>query len=317
MSLARRIAYVDKPVSAIFFGTMLLGGGEDKGELLDQALALGVNAFDCAKVYGEAEASLGRWMKDRGVRDRVVVLTKGAHHSEKRKRVTPADIRQDFGESQERLQSDYVDIYLLHRDDPDVEVGPIVEVLNELRKAGKVGAFGGSNWTHRRIAEANAYAAAHGLVPFAASSPNFGLARQSGDPWGPGCVSLSGPDQEDARSWYRQTRMPVIAYSSLGRGLFSGRFKANKPEKAKDYMDDAAMRGYWCEDNLERLRRAEALARQKGVTVPQVAMAWIMRQPLEVFAICTTPEIGMLRQNLDALDIALSQQELDHLDLKS
>ena len=317
MSLARRIAYVDKPVSAIFFGTMLLGGGEDKGELLDQALALGVNAFDCAKVYGEAEASLGRWMKDRGVRDRVVVLTKGAHHSEKRKRVTPADIRQDFGESQERLQSDYVDIYLLHRDDPDVEVGPIVEVLNELRKAGKVGAFGGSNWTHRRIAEANAYAAAHGLVPFAASSPNFGLARQSGDPWGPGCVSLSGPDQEDARSWYQQTRMPVIAYSSLGRGLFSGGFKANEPEKAKDYMDDAAMRGYWCEDNLERLRRAEALARQKGVTVPQVAMAWIMRQPLEVFAICTTPEIGMLRQNLDALDIALSQQELDHLDLKS
>lgn len=76
-----------------------------------------------------------------------------------------------------------------------VDPGPMVEILNEYHKAGRIGAFGGSNWTHQRIAEANAYASKYGLVPFTVSSPNFGLCNQIDDPWGggPWSVTISGP----------------------------------------------------------------------------------------------------------------------------
>ncbi|MEZ4634705.1 MAG: aldo/keto reductase [Caldilineaceae bacterium] len=85
--------------------------------------------------------------------------------------MTPTTSPRDLHDSLARLQVDFVDLYLLHRDNPAVPVGPIVEVLNEHHKAGKIGAFGGSNWSPARIAEANAYAAANGLKPFVASSP--------------------------------------------------------------------------------------------------------------------------------------------------
>ena len=85
------------------------------------------------------------------------------------------------------MRTDYIDIYLLHRDDPAVPASEIVEIFNAMHREGKIGAFGGSNWTHERIQEANAYAKDHGLIPFTVSSPNFGLADQIADPWGGGC----------------------------------------------------------------------------------------------------------------------------------
>jgi aryl-alcohol dehydrogenase-like predicted oxidoreductase len=88
--------------------------------LLDDILALGGNTFDAAHVYGNGdnERTLGRWIEDRGVRDQVVIITKGAHHNQDRPRVTPFDITADLHDSLARLRTDYIDLYLLHRDDP-------------------------------------------------------------------------------------------------------------------------------------------------------------------------------------------------------
>ena len=118
-------------------------------------------------------------------------------------------------------------------------------------KRGKIGAFGGSNWTHERISEANAYAKRHGLIPFAVSSPNFGLAEQINDPWGGACVTISGKEAKDARKWYQETQMSVVAYSSLGRGLFSGKVKEISMETFAQVLDGPAQKGYLCEENLE------------------------------------------------------------------
>ena len=148
-----------------------------------------------------------------------------------------------FAESSQYLKTDFIDIYLLHRDDPEIEAGVAVEILNALYAEGKIGAFGGSNWTHQRIEEANEYAYKHSLVPFSVSSPNFGLADQICDLWGGGCVSISGSAHKEAREWYCRNQMPVIAYSSLGRGLFSGRVKSSAPERASEVMDAPAMGG--------------------------------------------------------------------------
>ena len=152
----------------------------------------------------------------------------GRHHRQRRppyprraNRVTPEDIAADLDESLRQLGLDTIDLYLLHRDDPDVPVGPIVEALNEHLRGGKIRAFGGSNWTHERIAEANAYAADHGLVPFVASSPQFSLVEQVDEPW-PGCISIGGPDNAAARDWYQNNQMAMFAWSSLAGGFLSG-----------------------------------------------------------------------------------------------
>lgn len=284
-------------------------------ELLDSAYAMGIQTFDCANHYGEE--ALGEWMKDRGVLDKITVITKGAHHNAWRKRVTDYDILSDVHDSLKKLNRDHIDIYLLHRDDPEVPVGPIVEVLNRLHREGKIGAFGGSNWTHQRIAEANEYALSHGLEPFTVSSPNFGLAEQVEDFWGGGCVTISGPENREARQWYQDHHMPVIAYASLARGFFSGRVKSDDPETWVSGLDDLAHRGFVCKDNIERLRRVEYLAAQKQLTVPEVAMGWIMNQPMDVFAVAASSNSRRMQSNVRATEITLTESECRWLNLES
>ncbi|MFV0352710.1 MAG: aldo/keto reductase [Oscillospiraceae bacterium] len=312
---------VANPVSRLFFGcaTPKMLAGENVDPLLEAAYNSGITAFDTARNYGSSEVSLGHWLQTSGRRGNIVLLSKCAHHDidTGRKRVTPQDIREDLAVSLSNLQTDFIDIYLLHRDDPGVPVGPIVEVLNELHTNGSIGVFGGSNWSHQRIAEANEYAYKHNLLPFSVSSPNFGLAEQVKDPWGGGCVTISGRENADAREWYRQNQMPVIAYSSLGRGLFSGLVKSGEAQQATRFMDAPAMEGYASPDNFERLRRAEELAAQKGCTVAQIALAWIFHQTLNVFAVFSTTNPARIEQNILALDVPLTQQEALYLNLQA
>ena len=208
-----QISGIDKPVSRLVLGTMIVSiqEAERSFALLDAVFEMGGNTLDTAHVYGggNSERGIGQWLVQRGNREQVVIISKGCHHNADRKRVTPFDLSADLHDSLARLRTDYIDLYLLHRDDPSVPVGPIVEALNEHWQAGRIRAFGGSNWTHQRIQEANEYASQRGLRPFTVSSPNYGLADQVLDPWGPGCVTLSGPQNVEARSWYEANQMPV------------------------------------------------------------------------------------------------------------
>lgn len=317
----QKIAGVKKPASRIVFGTAVMPmlAGEDNRATLDAAFAHGINTFDTAASYGLSEKSLGDWLAGQDLYDEVVILSKCGHPdtSTGADRVTPTDMLADFAQTQERLRTDFIDIYLLHRDDTKVEVGPIVETFNSLHRAGKIGAFGASNWTHERIQEANEYAATHGLVGFTVSSPNFGLANQIGDPWGmgSGCVTISGPQNAEARDWYRRTRMPVFAYSSLGRGFFSGRLKSSDSDRATEILDPPAMKGYACPENFERLARAEKLATKYRCTVPQIAIAWIFQQGLDLFALMSFRSATTIPENIAALDIRLPESECRWLDL--
>jgi aryl-alcohol dehydrogenase-like predicted oxidoreductase len=109
--------------------------------------------------------------------------------------------------------------------------------------------------------------------------------------------------------------MPVVAYSSLGRGLFSGRVKGDEPEQASLYMDEFAMKGYGCPENFERLRRCEKLAEEKGCSVAQIAMAWIYHQKLNTFAVVSTTNAARMQENIEALSISLTEEEVQYLDL--
>lgn len=130
-----RVPGVDKPVARVVQGALMIRSEveEESSTLLDEVFEQGGTTFDTAHQYGggDSERTFGRWVRERDVRDEVVVIGKGAHHNADRKRITPFDITADLFDSLARFGFDHVDLYLLHRDDPSVPVGPIVEVLNE------------------------------------------------------------------------------------------------------------------------------------------------------------------------------------------
>jgi aryl-alcohol dehydrogenase-like predicted oxidoreductase len=311
---------INKPVSRIVLGTMIISTDnfERSAEILDAALRNGINTLDSAHVYygGQSERAIGKWMEMRGNREKMVIATKGAIPNADRKRVTPFDITADIYDSLTRLRSDYIDIYMLHRDDPEYPIGPIVEILNEHKTAGRIRAFGGSNWTHERLQEANDYAAANNLTPFTVSSPNFGLAEQVEDPWGPGCVTVSGPQNADARAWYKQHDMPIFAYSSLGRGFFSGRVTRQNFDEIKDTLDGACKTAYCHEVNFKRLDRAEKMAREKGMTVAEIATAYIFNYPLNVFALIGSENEAEMQSAIKASETTLTAEEIAWLNLE-
>ncbi len=311
---------VDKPISRLVQGTMMVSSKEldYSYKLLDDVFAQGCNTFDTAHIYGggDNERTVGGWVRARGLRDKVVIIGKGAHHNQDRKRVTPFDISADLHDSLARFKFDYIDIYLLHRDDPGVPVGPIVEVLNEHLRAGRIRAFGGSNWTHQRIAEANEYAARNGLLPFVASSPNFSLAEQVQEPW-PGCITISGPANKVVRVWYGSRKLALFTWSSLAGGFFSGRFDRDVIVKADDYFDKLVVDCYCYPQNFERLDRVRQLAAEKGATIPQIALAYVMNQPLNIFALTGPRSRDELTANVAALEVNLSAAELAWLDLET
>ncbi len=311
------LPYVGKPVSRLVFGTGndAFRSGIRQDDFLDEVFAAGITAIDTGRVYGMAEDVLGEWLSSRGMVDRVVIIGKGGHPDMVtwEKRISADAVRSDLAVSCEKLRTDHIDVYLLHRDDPEVEAGRIVELLNALHEEGKIGAFGGSNWTHRRIAEANAYARQHGLIPFTVSSPNFSLARQIADPWGGNCVSVTGPENADARGWYERTQMPLIAYSGLANGLLSGRVKSGDPG-ILGALPKETVKGYGCRENIERLARCEELAEKKGAPVSQIALAWMFAQRMNVLAIATSTSAERMRVNAAAADLELTEEECRYLE---
>lgn len=300
-------------------GTIVLNDQREKEsfQILDDAYELGINTFDTASIYDDnAEGVLLKWIAERGLREEIVVLAKGAHHNEWRKRVTPYDIMADISDTLAKPGGDYIDIFMLHRDDTSVPVAVIMDTLNRLYDAGKIRSFGASNWSWERVQEANEYAEKYNLMGFTSVSPHFGLAERMKDPWGGNCVTLTGRDNEEGRNYYLENNIPVFSYSSLGRGFFSGKFKSGEWEKAEEVLEEVAVEGFLYEGNMERLRRAEQLSKELGVTVSQIALAWIFCNELDVFALVSSSKKAHLEANIKALEIKLTTEQCRWLNLE-
>lgn len=312
-----RIPGLERPVSRIFFGTANppISTDEDAAaDLLDSVLDCGINAFDCARSYGSAEQALGRWLESRGCREQVVLLSKCGDVRDGIVHVDRQVINEQLARSLEALRTNRIDLYLLHRYDPNTPVEEFIDTLNEHQKDGKIGLFGVSNWPHQHIEAANRYAASHGLSGFSVSSPNYGLTRQMQDPWGGGCVTVAGPENREARDWYTQNQMPVIAYSSLGRGFFSGRFKSFDYETARCVLDVYAQKGYLYDENMRRLQCAEVLAERDGMSVSEVAMRYFFSSAMNVFAVVSTTSPDRLQMNIRAAESPLSAADVRFLE---
>jgi aryl-alcohol dehydrogenase-like predicted oxidoreductase len=299
-----RVDPLPQPLSRLALGTLGFSTATRDRDyaILDAWVEAGGTVIDTAHVYeaGDAERLVGQWLRDRpGVRERVVIVTKGAHPDGDRPRVTPDDIARDLADSLERLGGP-VDLYLLHRDDPAVEVGRLVDALDGHRRAGEIGAFGVSNWTLARIDEANAYAAARGVDGICCNSPHLSLAVQNEPPW-PGCMSAT---DAESREWHERTGMPLLAWSAQAGGYFAG-------------ATGASSRVYENAANLERRARAEQLGRRTGASANAVALAWVIAQPFPTIAAIGTRDLEHLRASLQALDVALTADEVRWLNLEA
>jgi aryl-alcohol dehydrogenase-like predicted oxidoreductase len=298
----RRFEPLERDLSVLVLGTAVFERAdyEESTPLLDAWLEYGGNAIDTGRQYGNAERIVGRWLRERGVEDEVVVITKAGHHDEQtlEPRLTAEDLAFDIEGSLDELGLARLELLLLHRDDPRRSVPEILDDLATLAAGGTVRLFGASNWTTQRLQEARDYASAQPVPAFACSSPNLSLALANEPPW-PGCISIDrGPDQ----AWYAETQLPVFAWQALAGGFFSG------------VADQEVERVYGGGPNLERRGRARELARERGATPMQVALAWTLAQPYPVYAIIgpRTPE--ELRASIDAVDLDLSAAEVEWLD---
>lgn len=311
---------IDKPISRLVQGSVMISEDnlDESFALLDSIYAQGCTTFDTGHVYGNGsvERAFGAWVNDRKIRDKIVVLGKGAHHNRDRERVTPFDIEADLHDTLARFNFDYIDLYALHRDDPKHPVGPIMDVLHKYKEQGVINAIGGSNWSSTRIAEANAYAAENGLTPFAMSSPNFSLAVQIKEPWD-NCVSISGDAGQADRDWYLANEMPLFTWSSLAGGFFSGRLTRDNLDSFADYLGKLCVECYASDENFQRLDRVQQLAEEKGLSIPQLATAYVMSHPLDIFALVGCRNAEEFASNMEAMEVTLTLEEQAWLELKS
>jgi aryl-alcohol dehydrogenase-like predicted oxidoreductase len=293
------VPYFDRPISKLVVGSMALTF-EDLDQsmaILDEYVRLGGNAVDTAHIYGpDRHKAVGAFLRERG-RDSLVVMDKGCHPY-RRNRVTRADMASDIAENQQRMGIDVTDFFVLHRDDPEIPVGEILEWLNEHVQLGRIKAFGASNWRNPRLREANDYASDHGMQGFSFSSPNLALAVPNEPMW----ADAYSVDRE-ARDWYEQTGFPLFSWSSGAGGFFAG------------VNSDNVRRVYHGDENFARLQRATEVGGRLGLSATQVAVAWTLSQPMNVWAIVGPRTVEEVRENMEVLTVRLSPEELIYLEL--
>jgi aryl-alcohol dehydrogenase-like predicted oxidoreductase len=293
----RNIKGTDLNASCICLGTADFGGNVGKEEsfrLLDAFSDMGGNFIDTAHVYGNwipgerstSEKMLGMWLKERKVRGKLIIATKGAHpelSSMHIPRMSPAEIQTDLNESLEYLGVDSIDLYWLHRDDPNRPVGEILETLNEQVRKGKIRYFGCSNWKTSRLKEAMEYASKHGLKGFAARQNQWSLAKVN-----PGVIKDPTVRQmdEEAVEYHKQTGLAAVPYTSQARGYFT-RMARGEEAKIKDWVKAT----YCNAENDLRLERVKRVAKDGCIRYGSCSCV-SYQSVLSYFSYCGPSEFG-------------------------
>jgi aryl-alcohol dehydrogenase-like predicted oxidoreductase len=245
----------------------------DCDALIERFRTLGGNLFDTAEFFGEgqSERALGRHFRKHGGRENAIFVTRGSAEPQW---VRPEYVRTAIERSLERLQTNVIELYLLQRDDPQVSVTELIDVLAEATRAGKVRTFGAANWSLPRLTLANDYARSKGLPGFIAASAHLGLAVPR-EPWAKGATHATKADL----AAYANAGLSVLAGATQCRGYF-----AKRPISDLAYMADL-VRVYYTADNQARRERLMRLADALQVDPAALAVAYVLALPYNLVAL--------------------------------
>ncbi|MBQ5746749.1 MAG: aldo/keto reductase [Clostridia bacterium] len=299
-----------KKSSKILLGTAYFGDSiseEQAFEIMDTFVSLGGNHIDTARLYanGESEKVVARWLKSRKP-ENILVSTKGGFpesQTSKVMRLSEAEVRYDLSLSLNALETDTIEMYWLHRDDENRPVEEIIDYMNAFVKEGKIKRFGASNWTVKRIKEANAYAERNGKIGFSASQIRFSPAVlvEGGDDRS--LVTMDSASFED----YKRLGIPVAAYASQAKGFFS-----KMAEKGIDALSEKSRDRYYCDENLKRLEIIKELSLKYNVSVAAIVCASLLSfNTPDVFPIIGGSRKEQIADSMAGGDITLTAEELE------
>ncbi|OWP63207.1 alcohol dehydrogenase [Hymenobacter amundsenii] len=278
--------------------------------VLDAFVAGGGNAIDTANVYsawapghqgGESEAVIGKWLKQRGRRDEVLILTKvGMKMGDGRQGLGKAYIKTAVEESLQRLQTDYIDLYQSHQDDEERPVTEPLEAYAELIKEGKVRAIGASNFSAGRLRAALEASVTQGLPRYETLQPEYNLYNRE---------AL----EKDLLALCQEHGLGIIPYFGLASGFLTGKYRSEKDlaqsvrgsSIGPKYLND---RGYHILDALDAV-----VARHAGASPAQVALAWIMGRPGLTAPIASATSAQQVEELIKAMHLELSEADMHQL----
>jgi aryl-alcohol dehydrogenase-like predicted oxidoreductase len=292
-------------VAPLAFGGNVFGWTVDEGtsfRLLDAFIAAGFNLIDTADVYsrfapgnrgGESEIIIGKWLKQGGRRNKVIIATKvGLEMDRRRKGLSKAYILRAAEDSLRRLQTDYIDVYQSHRDDPGTPLDETLQAYAELIEQGKVRAIGASNYSAERLSRALALSRRHGLPRYESLQMEYNLYDRAEyeETLEPVCI---------------ENALGVLTYFSLASGFLTGKYKspADVTNKArgdfvKKYMNE---RGFRIVDALDQV------AKRLHAMPAQVALAWLMARRTVTAAIASATNLAQLKELIGATRLELDE----------
>ncbi|HUT82956.1 MAG TPA: aldo/keto reductase [Candidatus Bathyarchaeia archaeon] len=293
-------------VSKICFGTMGFGWMEkesDPKDILEKAIDLGVNFFDTANVYsrGKCEEILGTTMKDR--RDDVIIATK-AFWSFKR----PADtglsrpfLIKEIKESLQRLQTNYVDLFLIHRFDTSTSIENVLKTLNGLIDEGKILHIGASSMYAWEFTKSLWLADKLGLEGFQVSQPHYNL--------------LYREEERELLPLCKDQQIGVIPWGPLARGVLTGKYSStNKPNTKRAKIDSDLEQWFLHPQDFAIVERVVELAKEKDVSPAQIALAWMLSKDVITAPIVGITAMKHLEEAVEAVELNLSEKDISYLE---
>ena len=315
-----KIEGLNKDISKLIMGNDNQTYFDEAAKLWDHWIEVGGNAFDTAHIYGggSMEKLLGEWHRKRNNLKDLVIVAKGAHTPN----CDPKSISSQLTESLDRLQTETADIYIMHRDNTDIPVDEFIDVLNEEKSKGRINIFGGSNWTLERFKEANSWADSHNKNKLSILNNNLALSKMINPLWA-GCISSN---DDDILNYLQENQVAHLSWSSQGRGYFLPDEITQKIED-KITSDESSWRKpgehssgplscYDSEDNRERKKRVFELSSKMGVDSQNIAGAWPIHLKFPSFALIGPRTIDELVSSLKNLEVDLSDDQVNWLNLK-
>ncbi|MWB77446.1 aldo/keto reductase [Pseudooceanicola sp. 216_PA32_1] len=310
----RRLGKTGLDISPIVFGGNVFGWTADEPtsfRLLDMSLEAGLNTIDTADVYsrwgnghtgGESETVIGNWLASHpGHRDKVVIITKVGSDmgGEGKKGLSPRWIEEEVEQSLSRLKTDYIDLYLSHRPDPDTPQEETLTAYARLIESGKVRAIGASNFDRALMEQADAAAASAGVTPYAAQQPEYNLYSRA---------SFEGPLAE----YCLANDIGVIPYFSLAAGFLTGKYRTEADLTGP--RGERSIAKYMDQKGMTLLAAMDEVAEQTGASLAEIALAWMLRKPAVTAPIASATSESQLATLIRSVELNLSDAQMARLD---